>query len=79
MTFLEALLGALLGGGSFFLTGWVYERFTGRAGMGEGDVKLMVMIGAILGADPALHCLRERPPEHPGRTGAGSGRRRARR
>lgn len=59
MTFLEALLGALLGGGSFFLTGWVYERFTGRAGMGEGDVKLMVMIGAILGADslPYIVCV----------------------
>jgi leader peptidase (prepilin peptidase)/N-methyltransferase len=55
MDFLEALLG----GGFFCLTGWVYERFTGRVGMGEGDVKRMVMIGAILGADslPYLVCV----------------------
>ena len=66
MTFLEALLGALRGGGFFFLTGWVYERFTGGAGMGEGDVKLMVM-RAILGAD-FLPYFCERLSEHPGST-----------
>jgi len=32
MIFLKALLGTLLGGGFFFLTGWVYERFTGGRG-----------------------------------------------
>ncbi|MCB9661286.1 MAG: prepilin peptidase [Polyangiales bacterium] len=28
---------------------WAYERFTGRRGMGEGDPKLLLMIGAFLG------------------------------
>ncbi len=49
LTFLGALLGALLGGGFFFLTGWLYERITGKRGMGGGDVKLLAMIGAFLG------------------------------
>jgi leader peptidase (prepilin peptidase)/N-methyltransferase len=47
--FWEALLGALCGGGFFFLVGWGYEKFSGKAGMGGGDVKLMAMIGAFLG------------------------------
>ncbi len=49
LTFLDALLGALLGGGFFFLTGWLYEKITGKRGMGGGDVKLLAMIGAFLG------------------------------
>ncbi len=52
LTFLEALLGALLGGGMFFLTAWLYEKITGRRGMGGGDVKLLAMIGAFLGVKP---------------------------
>ena len=28
---------------------WMYERFRGRRGMGEGDAKLQMMIGAFLG------------------------------
>ncbi len=28
---------------------WSYERLTGRRGMGEGDAKLLLMIGAFLG------------------------------
>ncbi len=51
LSFLAALLGALLGGGFFFLTGWLYERITGKRGMGGGDVKLLAMIGAFLGAN----------------------------
>lgn len=49
LTFLQAFLGALLGGGFFFLTGWLYERLTGKRGMGGGDVKLLAMIGAFFG------------------------------
>jgi leader peptidase (prepilin peptidase)/N-methyltransferase len=52
LTFLEALLGVLLGGGFFFLIGRVYEKLSGRTGMGGGDVKLLAMIGAFLGAYP---------------------------
>ncbi len=51
LSFWDSLLGALLGGGFFFLTGWAYERVTGRVGMGGGDVKLMAMIGAFLGVN----------------------------
>jgi leader peptidase (prepilin peptidase)/N-methyltransferase len=47
--FWEALLGALLGGGFFLVVGWVYEKFSGKTGMGGGDVKLLAMIGAFLG------------------------------
>jgi leader peptidase (prepilin peptidase)/N-methyltransferase len=50
LSFRSALLGALLGGASFFLIAWVYLRLTGREGLGGGDVKLMAMIGAFLGA-----------------------------
>ena len=49
LTFVEALLGALLGGGFFCLTGWLYEKLSGKRGMGGGDVKLLAMIGAFLG------------------------------
>jgi leader peptidase (prepilin peptidase)/N-methyltransferase len=51
LAFLEAVLGALLGGGFFFLTGWLYEKITGKRGMGGGDVKLLAMIGAFLGVN----------------------------
>jgi leader peptidase (prepilin peptidase) / N-methyltransferase len=47
--FWQALLGALLGGGFFFLTAWGYEKLSGKTGMGGGDVKLLAMIGAFLG------------------------------
>lgn len=45
-----AALGA--GGGFLFiqvLFVWVYERMTGRRGMGEGDSKLIMMVGAFEG------------------------------
>jgi len=46
---LNSLLGALLGGGMFWVVAFVYEWFRGREGLGFGDVKLMAMIGAFLG------------------------------
>jgi leader peptidase (prepilin peptidase)/N-methyltransferase len=49
LTWWEAAAGALLGGAAFFAVGWIYEKLTGRQGMGGGDVKLMAMIGAFLG------------------------------
>ncbi len=45
----DAVLGVLLGGGLLLTVAWVYERSTGREGMGGGDVKLLAMIGAFLG------------------------------
>jgi leader peptidase (prepilin peptidase)/N-methyltransferase len=44
-----ALIGALLGGGFLWLTGWVWEKLRGIEAMGLGDVKMMFMVGAYLG------------------------------
>lgn len=46
---LHALLGILAGGGSLYLVAWVYQALTGKEGMGGGDIKLLAMIGALLG------------------------------
>ena len=45
----NALLGALVGGGSLWLVGWLWERVRGVEAMGLGDVKMMFMVGAYLG------------------------------
>jgi leader peptidase (prepilin peptidase) / N-methyltransferase len=44
-----ALLGVVSGGGSLFIVAWTYQRITGKEGMGGGDIKLLSMIGALLG------------------------------
>jgi leader peptidase (prepilin peptidase)/N-methyltransferase len=46
---LEALLGAALGAGGLFLLAFTYEKIAGQEGMGLGDVKMLGMIGALLG------------------------------
>ncbi|MDD2365214.1 MAG: prepilin peptidase [Desulfuromonadaceae bacterium] len=46
---LNSLLGILLGGGTLYLVAWSYYRFTGKDGMGGGDIKLLAMMGAFLG------------------------------
>jgi leader peptidase (prepilin peptidase)/N-methyltransferase len=45
----DALLGLLLGGGSLFLIAWGYKTITKKVGMGGGDIKLLAMIGAMIG------------------------------
>ena len=49
LSFVDALLGAALGGGLLWLVGEVYLKWRGREGMGFGDVKMMAMTGAFLG------------------------------
>jgi len=49
MTYKDALLGILIGGGSLFLVAWVYGLITKKEGMGGGDIKLLAMMGAIVG------------------------------
>jgi len=44
-----ALIGALAGGGSLWLMGWIWEKLRGVEAMGLGDVKMMLMVGAYLG------------------------------
>ncbi|MDD2540128.1 MAG: prepilin peptidase [Desulfuromonadaceae bacterium] len=46
---LNSLLGILLGGGSLLLVAFLYQRLTGKDGMGGGDIKLLAMMGAFLG------------------------------
>ena len=49
VTFLNALIGVIAGGGSLFLVATIYQWLFKREGMGGGDVKLLAMIGAFLG------------------------------
>jgi leader peptidase (prepilin peptidase)/N-methyltransferase len=46
---IDALIGALVGGGILFLIAEVYFRLRKEEGMGMGDVKMLAMIGAFLG------------------------------
>jgi leader peptidase (prepilin peptidase)/N-methyltransferase len=46
---LEAALGAALGAGGLYLLAFLYEKIAGQEGMGLGDVKMLGMIGALLG------------------------------
>lgn len=48
-SWLNSLLGILLGGGSLLLVAYLYQWLTGKEGMGGGDIKLLAMMGAFLG------------------------------
>jgi leader peptidase (prepilin peptidase)/N-methyltransferase len=45
----NSLIGVIVGGGSLYLVGLVYYLLTRKEGMGGGDVKLLAMIGALVG------------------------------
>jgi leader peptidase (prepilin peptidase)/N-methyltransferase len=45
----DALIGVIAGGGTLWLIGEAYYRYSGHEGMGGGDVKMLAMIGAFLG------------------------------
>lgn len=49
ITWMESLLGILTGGGIILLTGYLGTLFFKKDAMGGGDVKLLAMIGAVLG------------------------------
>lgn len=50
----QSVVGALAGGGTLGLVALVYWLLRREEGLGLGDVKLLAMIGAFLGALPAL-------------------------
>lgn len=54
LSFADALFGAALGSGLLWLVSEAYFRLRGREGMGLGDVKMMLMAGAFLGAKRTL-------------------------
>ena len=45
----NSLFGILLGGGSLLIVAKGYHLFTKQEGMGGGDIKLLAMIGALIG------------------------------
>lgn len=49
VTWVDSLIGAVVGFLFLFGVGWGYRRVTGVDGMGGGDVKLAAMLGAFLG------------------------------
>ena len=48
-SWLNSLLGILLGGGSLLFVAYAYHWLTKKDGMGGGDIKLLAMMGAFLG------------------------------
>jgi leader peptidase (prepilin peptidase) / N-methyltransferase len=49
ISIVDSLIGILAGGGILFIIAELYFRITGNEGMGGGDVKLLAMIGALIG------------------------------
>jgi leader peptidase (prepilin peptidase)/N-methyltransferase len=54
LSFVDAIFGAALGSGLLWIVSEGYFRLRGREGMGLGDVKMMLMAGAFLGAKRVL-------------------------
>jgi len=49
MTMKASVLGIIAGGGSLLSVAWIYRLITKREGMGGGDIKLLAMIGGLIG------------------------------
>jgi leader peptidase (prepilin peptidase)/N-methyltransferase len=54
VSLIDALLGAALGSSLLWLVSEAYFRLRGREGMGLGDVKMMLLVGAFLGVKRTL-------------------------
>ncbi|WP_417915217.1 prepilin peptidase [Candidatus Electronema sp. JM] len=55
VTWQQAGLGVLIGGGILYAVAAGYVLLTGKEGMGGGDIKLLAMIGAFLGWQSLLY------------------------
>lgn len=51
---IKSVIGILAGGGSLLLVAWSYELITKNEGMGGGDIKLLAMIGGLVGLKGVL-------------------------
>jgi leader peptidase (prepilin peptidase)/N-methyltransferase len=49
ISILNSLLGIVIGGGSLYMVALGYHLIAGQEGMGGGDIKLLAMIGAVVG------------------------------
>jgi len=49
LPWIGSIIGALFGGGFLYLVAFVYRTLRHRDGLGMGDVKMMMMVGAFLG------------------------------
>jgi len=56
-TLVESLIGALVGAGGLLAIALTYKLVRKIEGMGLGDVKMMAMLGAVLGWEPLLPLL----------------------
>ncbi len=45
----DSMLGAASAYAWLYLVGWVFHKFTGKIGLGQGDFELMAFIGSFLG------------------------------
>ncbi len=50
----DSVLGVLVAGGILWFLAWISPYVFGKEGMGGGDIKLMAMVGAFIGWQPAL-------------------------
>ncbi len=49
ITLVESIVGILIGGGSLWIVAQLYYVLTRKEGMGGGDIKLLAMMGAVIG------------------------------
>ncbi len=49
ISYKESIIGILLGGGILYLIAFLYSILMKKEGMGGGDIKLLAMIGAVIG------------------------------
>lgn len=49
LPYIGSIVGACFGGGFLYIVAFIYKKLRHRDGLGMGDVKMMLMVGAFLG------------------------------